>query len=142
VALNFYDRNGHFVDHRLVEEHASAARISLRTGCFCNPGDGESALGLSADQLRSCFAAHTERLTLDEYRRCMYSESTGAVRVSLGLATTFADVYRFVSFARTFLGWSIAESGGGPGEQPPPPGRASCLGDIAGISPAAPVSRL
>ena len=27
----------------------------------------------------------------------------GAVRVSLGVASTFADVYRFVQFAQTFL---------------------------------------
>jgi selenocysteine lyase/cysteine desulfurase len=103
VAFNIYDRDGHFMDHRLVEERANAAHISLRTGCFCNPGDGESALGLSADQLTACFASHTERLTLEEYRRCIDAESTGAVRVSLGLATTFADVYHFVAFVRGFL---------------------------------------
>jgi selenocysteine lyase/cysteine desulfurase len=103
VAFNIFDRDGHFIDHRLVEERANAAHISLRTGCFCNPGDGESALGLSADRLTACFASHTERLTLDEYRRCMDAESTGAVRVSLGLATTFADVYHFVVFVRGFL---------------------------------------
>jgi molybdenum cofactor sulfurtransferase len=103
VAFNIYDRDGHFIDHRLVEQRANAVHISLRTGCFCNPGDGESALGLSADRLRACFASHADRLTLDEYRRCLDAESTGAVRVSLGLVTTFADVYRFVAFARTFL---------------------------------------
>ena len=30
-------------------------------------------------------------------------QSGGAVRVSLGLVTNFADVYRTVQFARTFL---------------------------------------
>jgi molybdenum cofactor sulfurtransferase len=109
VALNFYDRDGHFIDHRLVERLASAAQISLRTGCFCNPGDGELALGLAADELSACFATHVERLTLDEFRRCIDAKSTGAVRVSLGLASTFADVYRFVAFARTFLDTSVAD---------------------------------
>jgi selenocysteine lyase/cysteine desulfurase len=115
LAFNIYDRDGHFIDHRLVEERANAAHISLRTGCFCNPGDSESALGLSADQLRACFATHAERLTLDEYRRCMDAESTGAVRVSLGLATTFADVYFFVEFARTFLDARVADLIASPG---------------------------
>jgi selenocysteine lyase/cysteine desulfurase len=107
VTLNFYDRDGHFIDHRLVERRANAAHISLRTGCFCNPGDGELALGISADELTSCFVRH-DRLTLDEFRRCIDDKSTGAVRISVGLATTFADVYTCVAFARTFLDKTVA----------------------------------
>jgi selenocysteine lyase/cysteine desulfurase len=113
VALNFYDRDGRFIDHRMVEHLANAASISLRTGCFCNPGDGELALGLSADELGACFATHMERLTLDEFRRCIDAKSTGAVRVSLGLASTFADVYQFVAFARTFLDTRVADLAAG-----------------------------
>lgn len=108
VTLNFYDRDGHFTDHRLVEQRANAARISLRTGCFCNPGDGELALGISADELTSCFIRH-DRLSLDEFRRCIDDKSTGAVRISVGLATTFADVYTCVAFARTFLDKSLVD---------------------------------
>ncbi|MEO7002945.1 MAG: aminotransferase class V-fold PLP-dependent enzyme, partial [Ktedonobacterales bacterium] len=92
VTLNFYDQRGHFIDHRLVEQRANAAHISLRTGCFCNPGGGELALGISADELTSCFLKH-DRLTLDEFRRCIDDKSTGAVRISLGIASTFRDVY-------------------------------------------------
>jgi molybdenum cofactor sulfurtransferase len=102
VTLNFYDPQGHFIDHRLVEQLANQASISLRTGCFCNPGDGELALGLSAEELTTCFVRSTERLTIDEFRRCIDAKSTGAVRVSTGLVTTFEDVHRFVQFARTF----------------------------------------
>lgn len=102
VTMNFYGADGRFVDHRLVERRANAARISLRTGCFCNPGGGELALGISAEELTACFITH-DRMTLDEFRRCIDDKSTGAVRVSIGLATTFADVYRFVAFARGFL---------------------------------------
>lgn len=116
VALNFYDRDGRFIDHRLVERLANHAHISLRTGCFCNPGDGELALGLSADELGACFATHAERLTLDEFRRCIDAKSTGAVRISLGLASTFADVYHFVAFARTFLDKSLTELDTGDGQ--------------------------
>ncbi len=102
VTLNFYDRDGRFIDHRLVEEQANRVNISLRTGCFCNPGGGELALGISAEELTSCFIRR-ERLTLDDFRRCIDAKSTGAVRVSLGLASNFADVYRFVEFARGFI---------------------------------------
>ena len=108
VTLNFYDRDGHFIDHRLVEDRANQQRISLRTGCFCNPGDGELALGISADELTSCFVRH-DRLTLDEFRRCIDDKSTGAVRISVGLASTFADVYTGVAFARTFLDKTVSD---------------------------------
>jgi molybdenum cofactor sulfurtransferase len=103
VTLNAYDPSGHFIDHRLVEQHANQENISLRTGCFCNPGGGELALGISAEELSTCFVHHTERLALDEFRRCIDTKSTGAVRVSVGLVTTFADVYRVVQFAHRFL---------------------------------------
>ncbi len=106
VTMNFYDPEGYFVDHRLVEARANRERISLRTGCFCNPGGGEMALGISSDELTTCFVqfqAFEHRVTLDDFRRCIDAKSTGAVRVSVGLASTFADVYHFVRFARGFL---------------------------------------
>jgi molybdenum cofactor sulfurtransferase len=115
VTMNFYDPEGYFVDHRLVEARANRERISLRTGCFCNPGGGEMALGISSEELTSCFVqfqAFERRVTLDDFRRCIDAKSTGAVRVSVGLASTFADVYRFVSFARGFLDRSAVELAG------------------------------
>jgi selenocysteine lyase/cysteine desulfurase len=102
VTLNFFDAGGHFIDHRAVEQRANNVNISLRTGCFCNPGGGEVALGISAEELTACFITH-DRMTIDEFRRCIDDKSTGAVRVSVGLATNFADVYRFIEFARGFV---------------------------------------
>jgi molybdenum cofactor sulfurtransferase len=113
IALNMYYANGHFIDHRIVEERANQAGISLRTGCFCNPGGGEVALGLSAEELSSCFVRTGDRLALDEFRRCIDDKSTGAVRVSLGLVTTFADVYRFAEFAAGFADETAAQASAG-----------------------------
>jgi molybdenum cofactor sulfurtransferase len=47
IAFNFIDRDGHEVDPSLVERLAGEQGISLRTGCFCNPGAGEVSLGIS-----------------------------------------------------------------------------------------------
>ncbi len=102
ITFNVYDSTGRFIDHLLVEQCANAVNISLRTGCFCNPGGGELALGISAEELTSCFVTHN-RMTLNDFRRCIDDKSTGAVRISVGLVTTFADIYRFVEFAKTFL---------------------------------------
>jgi molybdenum cofactor sulfurtransferase len=103
VAMNFYDSSGQFIDHRVVEQEAAARKISLRTGCFCNPGAGEAALGLSRDELVACFREAGDHLAYEEFRRCIDGKSSGAVRVSLGLVSNFADVHRFVEFARGFL---------------------------------------
>ncbi len=105
VAFNFYDPSGQPIDHRLVEARANGANISLRTGCFCNPGGGEIALGLTGDELSSCFhqPEHETHFTVDDFRLCIDGKSTGAVRVSLGLASNRADVDAFVAFARGFL---------------------------------------
>ncbi len=103
ITLNFRDASGAFIDHQLIEAKASERRISLRSGCFCNPGAGEMALGISSDQMRACFARSPERMTYDDFRRCIDGGSSGAVRVSLGLASNFADVHAFLEFAREFV---------------------------------------
>src|SRR5688500_1705324 len=105
VTFNLYDREGRAIDHREVERRANAAGISLRTGCFCNPGGGEIALGITGTELSSCFhqPEHETRLTIDDFRLCIDGKSAGAVRVSLGLASNVTDVEAFVDFAQTFL---------------------------------------
>ena len=106
VTFNFYGVDGRAIDHRVVERHANAARISLRTGCFCNPGGGEIALGLTGTELSSCFRhpEHQSHLSVDDFRLCVDGKSTGAVRVSLGLVSNLDDVERFIEFAKEFIG--------------------------------------
>ena len=107
VTLNLYDSSGKIIDHLRVEEAATRRRISLRTGCFCNPGGGETALHLSKSELVGCFSQHQppgSRFTVDDFRQCIDSKGTGAVRVSLGIASNFDDVACFVDFVREFLG--------------------------------------
>ena len=103
IAFNIHDATGAMVEHTEVETRAAAAGISLRTGCFCNPGAGEIALGLSAGELDRCFTGSGDRMTREDFGRCLEGgKSPGAVRVSLGLASTFADVRTFVQFVRGF----------------------------------------
>jgi molybdenum cofactor sulfurtransferase len=105
LTMNFYRADGMVIDHRLIEQQANQANISLRTGCFCNPGGGEIALGLSAGELATCFRqpTHQDRLTIDDFRLCIDGKSSGAVRVSLGVASNFADAHHFTQFAQGLL---------------------------------------
>jgi selenocysteine lyase/cysteine desulfurase len=43
VAFNFRDPDGRIIDERVVQRDSDALGISLRTGCFCNPGASEVA---------------------------------------------------------------------------------------------------
>ena len=103
VTMNFYGPSGGFIDHRIIEEEANGENISLRTGCFCNPGGGEIALELSQTELVACFRDQPDTLSFDDFRLCIDGKSGGAVRVSLGIASNFEDVFRFIKFAERFL---------------------------------------
>ncbi|MDD4857916.1 MAG: aminotransferase class V-fold PLP-dependent enzyme [Candidatus Krumholzibacteria bacterium] len=102
VAFNVYDADGATVDHVTVEQRANAMNISLRTGCFCNPGAGELALGLSKSDMVQCLDRPDSRMSLNEFRQCIDGKNTGAVRVSLGLVSNFEDVARFLLFLDQF----------------------------------------
>jgi molybdenum cofactor sulfurtransferase len=108
VTINFFDPQGTLIDYRLIEQRANEVNISLRTGCFCNPGADEMAHGLTAEDLQQCFVGE-ERMTFEQFMLAMDGKSAGAVRVSLGIASNFADVYTFSRFARGFLDRLAAE---------------------------------
>jgi molybdenum cofactor sulfurtransferase len=104
VTLNLYDPQGHLLDYRRVEELAGAENISLRTGCFCNPGSGEIAEGLTEEDMRAGLTMGTE-INLLSFVRLMQErghKSAGAIRASIGLATNFPDVWRFLRFIAGF----------------------------------------
>jgi molybdenum cofactor sulfurtransferase len=100
ISFNFLHPDGRVVDERYVDIVAAAHAISVRTGCFCNPGGGETAFSLSRDTLIGAEFDHG--MILDDYIRRIGMPTGGAVRASLGLATNFADVYRFLAFAAEF----------------------------------------
>lgn len=104
VTLNLYDPDGHLLDYRRIEELASNEHISLRTGCFCNPGVGEVAEGLTEDDMLAGIAAGDD-VNLPLFMQIIQhrgGKSAGAIRASLGLVSNFADVQRFVAFVERF----------------------------------------
>jgi selenocysteine lyase/cysteine desulfurase len=103
IAMNFYDPEGHLIDYRRVEEMAGAAGISLRTGCFCNPGSGETAEGITEADVRAALDLDAN-MNLGRFLELVTSrggKSAGAMRVSFGLVSNFADAQRFVDFAES-----------------------------------------
>ena len=101
IAFNFLHPDGSVVDERYVDRVAGEHNISLRTGCFCNPGAGEVAFTISRETLVG--GEFGEGMTLDDYVDAIGLPSGGAIRASLGLASNFADLHRFQDFAAEFI---------------------------------------
>jgi selenocysteine lyase/cysteine desulfurase len=101
ITFNFLDAGGRHLDHREIAGRAAAARISLRTGCFCNPGAAETAFGITEEEMSACWGQNGGRgpLNHEDLFSCLDGKPSGAVRVSLGLASNFRDVERFLEFA-------------------------------------------
>jgi selenocysteine lyase/cysteine desulfurase len=90
-----------------MEEMAGEQSISLRTGCFCNPGDGEVAHGITAQEMERCFESGSgQHASLRRCQRLISDESgkvPNTIRVSLGIASDFRDVWRFARFAEGLI---------------------------------------
>jgi molybdenum cofactor sulfurtransferase len=104
LTLNLYDPHGHLLDYRRVEELAGEKGISLRSGCFCNPGAGEMAEGLSEEDMQAASSLGTD-INLKSFMRLMQDrgrKSAGAIRASIGLVSNFQDIWRFLQFIASF----------------------------------------
>ncbi len=104
IAFNLYGPDEKLLDYRRIEELANYAHISLRTGCFCNPGTGEIAEGLTAEDMLYGLQNGAD-INLPRFLQIIQhrgNKSAGAIRVSVGLATNFADVYRLMQFIASF----------------------------------------
>jgi selenocysteine lyase/cysteine desulfurase len=101
VALNLLGAAGRVVDYRVVEARAAEAGISLRGGCFCNPGAAEHAFGFTPEASARCFGAMArEGFDLDRLQACLGGAPVGAIRISLGMASVETDVARVVETLR------------------------------------------
>lgn len=104
IAFNLLDPAGALVPYQQVEAEANAAAISIRSGCFCNPGAGEYSLTHTAEEVAGCVEQTLAAGVFDiaRFHDCLGNKATGAVRASLGLVSNFADVRRFLDFLAGF----------------------------------------
>jgi selenocysteine lyase/cysteine desulfurase len=101
VAFNVRGDDGAAIPFAQVEERATAARISVRGGCFCNPGASEAAFGLDAALAGRCLDSLGDEFTVDRFAECT-GNAVGAVRVSLGMANNPRDVNRLLEVVASF----------------------------------------
>lgn len=98
VAFNLLDREGRIVPYEWVERAAGRRSIHLRGGCFCNPGAAEAAFEMPAVRARRCLESLPPG-GFDPLRlaKCVGDGvAVGALRASLGIASTEADLERLL----------------------------------------------
>jgi selenocysteine lyase/cysteine desulfurase len=104
VAFNLLDERGAPVPYGDVEQAASTRGISLRGGCFCNPGAAERALELPAREMLDCLESiPQDSFDLKVLAACLGGRyAVGALRASVSLPTTDGDLDRLEAFLTDF----------------------------------------
>jgi len=95
VSFNVLDASGCPLPYATVEAAAREAGISVRGGCFCNPGAAEAAFGVEPARLKRCLTLLDGEFTPERFSACAGTE-VGAIRASLGLANNHDDVARLL----------------------------------------------
>jgi selenocysteine lyase/cysteine desulfurase len=101
VAFNVCDRNGMVIPYSIVESEARRANVSLRGGCFCNPGASEAAFSLDAARVAGCFETLGAGFTPERFAECS-GAAVGAVRASIGLSNNADDIRRAIDVVASF----------------------------------------
>ncbi len=111
ISFSFNDPGCVHLDYRRIEKLASEVGISLRTGCFCNPGAGETVHHLTREDMAQAFG-RSQPVSFEafyEMAKDLMGKAPSTLRISLGVATNFADVYRFMTFASTLIDMTARE---------------------------------
>jgi selenocysteine lyase/cysteine desulfurase len=104
VAFNLLDAEGRVVPYGDVERAGGEVGIALRGGCFCNPGAAERALELPAGAMLECL----QEIPLGEFSLKVLADclggdfAVGALRASVSIPTTDADLDRLEAFLADF----------------------------------------
>jgi molybdenum cofactor sulfurtransferase len=96
IIFNLTDDEGNPFPFEEVEQRANAQLISLRTGCFCNPGIDEINSCVSTEEMAKYFSSRKTGNMHDMFE--FLGKMRGAIRISVGIPTTEGDIERFIGF--------------------------------------------
>lgn len=100
MIMTFYDVEGNLFPFNVIERKASEDNISIRTGCFCNPGVDEINNCISTEEIAKYFTSRDQGNYYDMIS--FIGKMRGAVRVSVGFITNQDDIDKFIAFVGTF----------------------------------------
>jgi molybdenum cofactor sulfurtransferase len=99
VIMTFLNPDGSAIPFEIIEQKANTHMISLRSGCFCNPGIDEIFNCVTTEELTRFFSGRTKGNYSDMFN--FLKKMRGAVRISVGLATTKSDIDKYVQFVKS-----------------------------------------
>ena len=100
MILCFKNPDGSKIGFEKVETLANQKRISILSGCFCNPGLDETNNCITTDEIAKYFTTRTSGNYWDMIS--FLQKMRGATRVSVGIATNQKDLDTFISFVKDF----------------------------------------
>jgi selenocysteine lyase/cysteine desulfurase len=104
IAFNLVASDGTMRPYWEFEAAAAQAGISVRGGCFCNPGASEAAFAMEPARSLTCMRElGPGAFTPERFSACL-GGAVGALRASFGIANVERDVDRFVEFVEVFSG--------------------------------------
>lgn len=111
MVMVFHNPDGSKIPFEKIESLANEQKISLRSGCFCNPGLDETNNCLTSSEIANYFesretGSYTDMVSYLEKMR-------GAIRISVGIATTNKDLQFYLRFVQSLKDKTIANRGDG-----------------------------
>ena len=99
LLMNFFKSDGGSIPFETFEKEANALGISIRSGCFCNPGIDEISNCITHDEMAQYFSGREKG---DYYDMVAYlGKMRGAIRASVGVATNVADLHAFIGLVKS-----------------------------------------
>jgi selenocysteine lyase/cysteine desulfurase len=102
VTFNVLSADDGVVPFEIVETLADERGVFLRGGCFCNPGAAEAAFAFQPAALARALDGLSSGFSIAGLRSRLGRTPVGAVRASLGVANSPADVERALSLVEEF----------------------------------------
>ncbi|HNV99305.1 MAG TPA: aminotransferase class V-fold PLP-dependent enzyme [Chitinophagales bacterium] len=101
IVLNIFDIHGNQYPFEHIEQDASKMGISIRSGCFCNPGIDETNNCLTAEELSRYYSSRDN----GDFRDMMQylGKMRGAIRISVGIPTTQSDLDTCIRFISNYI---------------------------------------
>ena len=100
-TMSFLNPDGSKIAFEEIEKLANATGISIRSGCFCNPGLDETNNCLTTDEITKYFRNRKIGNYADMIN--FLQKMRGATRVSVGIATNQNDLDTFISFVKKLI---------------------------------------
>ena len=90
IIINVFNENGNKIPFERIESNMNENNVSIRSGCFCNPGIDEVNNCLTTEELTGYFTSRDCGSYYDMVKHL--NKMRGATRISVGIATRKSDI--------------------------------------------------